>query len=246
MTPPTVLVEGAALERDGVVEVTGDAYRHFFRARRFSVGERVRVTDGRGAARFGRIDRVERDVAVIVLDDATADLEADLRLTLAAAVIRPERASWIVEKGTELGVARFAWFCSERSQRELRPQAVERLRRVARAALEQSGRSRLPEVSTTSWVDLLEAVAAGPAVLLDLESPEPSSSPLDLARDCVEHIRSGPAPLLLLGPEGGFTTTERQQLLEAGARALWLGPRVLRAETAAVVGAGLLLGGGNN
>ncbi len=244
--PPTVLIEGAALERDGVVEVTGDAYRHFFRARRFCVGERVRVTDGLGAARFGRIDRVERDVAVIVLDDDAPDLEADLRLTLAAAVIRPERASWVVEKCTELGVARFAWFCSERSQRELRPKALERLRRVARAALEQSGRSRLPEVSTSSWDDLLVAVAEGSAVLLDLERPEQGTPPLGLAGEIADDLQSGPAPLLLLGPEGGFTTAERQQLLEAGARALWLGPRVLRAETAAVVGASLLLSSGNN
>ncbi|MEM1245033.1 MAG: RsmE family RNA methyltransferase, partial [Acidobacteriota bacterium] len=243
---PTVLVPGVTLARGDVVEVTGDAYRHFFRARRFGVGERVRVTDGRGSARFGRIDRVERDVAVVLLDDPAPALESELRLTLAAAAIRPERASWIVEKGTELGVDRFLWFSSERSQRELRSQAMERLRRVARSALEQSGRSRLPEVSATSWTDLLESVASTSAVLLDIQSPDMSRSPLDLAGDCAERIRSVPAPLLLLGPEGGFTTAERDQLIEAGAHPLWLGPRVLRAETAAVVGAGLLLGSGNN
>jgi 16S rRNA (uracil1498-N3)-methyltransferase len=214
-------------------EVTGDAYRHLFRARRLAVGDSVRAVDGRGRARAGRVVAVGRSAARIELGDARPGLDPVRRLTLVVAPPRPERAAWLVEKATELGVARIAWLDCERSTRSVSPAVLARHGRIAIAALEQCGGATLPEIT-------------GPHTLDDLGE---MMAPLDRLW-FLDPLGSGRADLLpgacnslglAIGPEGGWSDGERRAL--AGLRgASWgLGDRVLRVETAAVVGAALVL-----
>lgn len=223
---------------DSELTVEGDAYHHLFRVRRTAVGERIRLVDGRGRARWGEVARVDRKAAVLSLlvegeaGEAPAH-EPDFALHLLVPTLRPERAAWLVEKATEVGVFAFHFYQSERAPRSFGAGAVERLARIAAGAVEQSHRSRLPEITGPHpWgeVDALTANFRAQRWILD-----PAAGERGLPRGCAG------ASALLVGPEGGLTDGERAALAASGWAAATLGERILRIETAAVVGAAALL-----
>ncbi len=228
-----VLVTPKELQ-DGAAEITGDVYRHFFRSRRTQVGARLRAVDGLGHARYGEVVDVDSRRAQLRLNEAAPSLEPRVRLTLYVAAIRPERASTLVEKVTEIGAHEVSFFVAERSQRPLSDSHVDRLKRVARSALEQSGRSWWPEVSTVDFDEVCRAVAESPAVVL---SPDADASLV--SRPTTDPAE--PRMVAVLGPEGGLSGIEKDRLVELGARPMALGPTVLRTETAAIVTSFVLL-----
>jgi 16S rRNA (uracil1498-N3)-methyltransferase len=232
----SLLVAPAELDAASLT-VAGDAYRHLFRARRLAAGEGLRLTDGAGRARWGEVVAVDRRAATVRVLGAAPDHEPDRRLHLLVAAPKKERAAWLVEKATELGVASVALLATRRTPRELAGGTLGRLRRVAAAAVEQSHRSRLPELSGThGWEEvpaLLAARPAGPRWLLDTGAVAAGG----------EALRLGPGEdgVLLVGPEGGWADEERRELAGLGCRPVGLGPTVLRVETAALAGAALVL-----
>ncbi len=235
----TLLVPAADL---AAVEVTveGDAYRHLFRARRLAVGDRLRLADGAGAARWAEVTAVDRRRAVLAPGEAAPAPEPAVRVHLLVAAPKKERAAWLVEKATELGVAVVRLVETERTPREFGGGTLQRLERVAAAAFEQCGRGRLPEISGThAWDEvpaLLAAVPDGGRWVLDLD---PEAAPAArLATGAVDG-----AAALAVGPEGGWSDAERSDLASWGCRPVSLGPTVLRVETAALAGAALLLAG---
>jgi 16S rRNA (uracil1498-N3)-methyltransferase len=212
--------------------VEGDAHRHLFRARRLGPGDRLRVVDGLGAARWAEVASVERFRAELELGAEAPSNEAPARLELLVAALRPERASWLVEKAIEVGVAGVRFVVSKRAPRRYGGAHLERLERVARAAVEQCGRARLPRVTFhRSWSEVPDLLRDRVVRVLDPGAGEGSLEPL--AR--------GAEATLAIGPEGGWTEAELGELERLGGRPVGLGPRVLRVETAAVVGAAAML-----
>lgn len=229
MSFPTLLApEGIAGEE---LRVEGEAYKHLFRARRLAVGDRLRVIDGRGRARWAEVARVDRTAAAVTLGEPAPVNEPAVRLDLLVPTLRPERASWMVEKVTELGVRRIHFLHTERAPRHFGEGTLDRLRRVAASALEQCHGALLPEITGPhEWGDLqrLAGEAEGRWVL-DPEAAEAGWGP------------AVPSGALLIGPEGGWSAQEQEALRTTGWQAVGLGPRVLRIETAAVVGAAAVL-----
>lgn len=213
--------------------VEGEAYRHLFRARRLGVGERLRVADGLGRARWGEIIRVGRSAAVVELGEPAAANEPAWRLELLVATLRPERASWLVEKATELGAGAVRFLNTERGPRSFGAGTAERLRRVAAAAVEQCHRARCPEITGPHAFAEVAALtaAAGRRWLLD-----PAA-----ARRGFDSSPAVPEQSLLVGPEGGWSPAELEALAAGGWQRVSLGPRVLRIETAVLAAASLLL-----
>ena len=215
----------------GEVTVEGEAYRHLFRARRVPAGASVRVVDGKGNARWGTVARVDRSSARIALLKPAPTQEPSFRLDLLVPTFRPERVSWLVEKATEVGVAAIHFVNSARAPRTFGESTLDRLHRVAVAAVEQCHRSLVPEISGPhEWTEVarLSSVAEGRWFL------DPQGAPDGW----------GPLPgtgALLVGPEGGLSPEEREEMLAAGWKPVGLGPRILRIETAAVAGAAMLL-----
>lgn len=230
----TLLVDPQAFGEERI-DVEGAAFKHLFRARRLGPGDPLRVVDGEGHARRGVVAEVNRHRARVDLGDRLASLEASLQVELLVAAPRPERATWLVEKATEIGVGAVVWLRTERSPREYGESTLARQRRVARSALEQCGRSQLPNVVSLPDWDALEAHLAKPGVAALLD-PSPDSA----TASGLPAVGEGPLRLLV-GPEGGFAPQERERLLALGASPLWLGERVLRVETAAVVAAAMVL-----
>lgn len=216
----------------GRLAIAGDAYRHLFRAARLAVGDELRLVDGEGRARRGRVATVGRRSAEIELAETLPGREPALELAVWSPFAKASRTNWMIEKLTELGAHAVRFYRCRRAPRQPGDEALERLRRVAGAAVEQCGRSRLPEVSGPhAWAEVVAAVrAARRAWILDSAG----------AREPAVGDGVG-AGLVVVGPEGGLIGEERGALEAAGGRGLALGPITLRIETAAVVGTGLLL-----
>jgi 16S rRNA (uracil1498-N3)-methyltransferase len=229
----TLLVTPAALQQEKL-QVGGENYRHLFRARRAAVGDALRLVDGAGRARFGSIAAVERSTGHVVLGEPAPANEPPLYLELFCPLPKPERAGWLVEKVTEVGVSSIRFLRSERAPLELTTGGLARLGRVAAAAVEQCHRSRVPELSGPhDWGELAGLLAkCDQRYVLDPRAARSSPAASRAARVA-----------LVVGPEGGWSEAELADLERAGCRPLRLGARVLRIETAAVVGAGLLLAG---
>ncbi|MBI3945812.1 MAG: 16S rRNA (uracil(1498)-N(3))-methyltransferase [Armatimonadetes bacterium] len=196
------------------------------------------VSPGRVAARAGEWRRCAR--------------EPDARLCLALGLLKGEKMDWAVQKATEVGVCEVVPLLCARSIVRLEEGRdagkVQRWQRIAREAAEQCRRARVPAISPPlSLGSLLERAAEFDLILLADEGESAPLSPALAAgmRKVKGERRTGNAVglrvLLLVGPEGGFAPEETRRAQEAGAVAVSLGARILRAETAAVVGPALVL-----
>jgi 16S rRNA (uracil1498-N3)-methyltransferase len=196
------------------------------RVLRLRDGETIALLDGLGGEARCRLEGGD----CIVELRGVAPGEPRHRLTIWQALLRGDHLEAVVRHGTEIGIARFGLFVSDRCvARELSPRRLDRLRAVAREAAEQSERGMLPEVAGP--VDFGEVLrAAAPASVLLYERHEGSRlSALE------------PPPALVIGPEGGFTADEVAAAEQAGLSVAGLGPRILRSETVAVAAAAVIL-----
>ena len=212
-----VLPEGAAV--------------HLSRVLRLSVGDECALFNGDGhdyAARIVAVDK--RGMRVAIAGSRVVDSESPLRITLLQGVARGEKMDLILQKATELGVTSFAPLWSQRSEVKLEGERmVKRLAHwhgVVASACEQCGRARVPDVASPAA--LAAALAAMPAGSLRLIL-DPDG---ELAMGGDMSLSAGDHVALAVGPEGGWSPSDREQLRNAGFRGLRLGPRILRTETA--------------
>jgi len=204
-----------------------DAAQHVAKSLRLKAGDALVVFDGRGGEYDAAIQRIDRDrVDVKVGAFRDAGRESALQVGLVQGLPEADKMDWIIQKATELGVGWIQPVTCERSVVRLSGDRAARReahwRRVAIAAAEQCGRTRIPDVRPTlGFLSWLAAPAETPRWML-----VPGTEPL-AARP------GAPSPLeLVVGPEGGFSERERQLLEQQGCAGVSLGPRVLRTETA--------------
>jgi 16S rRNA (uracil1498-N3)-methyltransferase len=219
----------------GTLPLPEDVAVHLLRVLRLQVGDTCVLFNGDGHDYDARITQLgKRDAQVQIIAQRRLANESPLRITLLQGVARGEKMDWILQKATELGAAQFLPVFSERSEVKLDgPRADKRLahwRAVVVAACEQSGRATVPEVAAPLVLAQALAQAAqqqgGPAFLLD---PLAESSLMDLRTQGAQQLE---ACTLAIGPEGGWSPRDREQLHAAGFQGVRLGPRILRTETA--------------
>ena len=206
-----------------------DAAQHVAKSLRLKAGDALVVFDGRGGEYEATIQRIDRDRVDVKVGGLTAaERESHLAIGLVQGLPEADKMDWIIQKATELGIAWLQPVTCERSVVRLSGERAARReahwRRVAVAAAEQSGRTRVPEVRPNlNFMSWLAVPADTPRWML-----LPGAAPLASQAEA-------PSPLeLVVGPEGGFSERERDLLLARGAIPLSLGPRVLRTETAPV------------
>ena len=212
------------------VTLPTQAGEHVARVLRLEVGAPVVLFSGNDGMEYDAtlVGVGKRDVVAAVGEGRTVDNESPLALTLAQGVARGEKMDLIVQKATELGIARIVPILTERSEVKLdAARAEKRLahwRAVAASACEQSGRARVPTIDPalplSAWLASLGDGGAPRLALL----PEGTRRPNELALT--------DAAILAIGPEGGFGERDRAALASAGFLGLKLGPRILRTETA--------------
>ncbi len=207
-----------------------DAAAYVARVLRMQPGDACVLFNGDGHDYAARVLSVgKRGVEVEVLEATPVDRESPLKIVLLQGIARGEKMDWVLQKATELGVAAFVPVSSERSEVRLdAARAAKRLahwRGVVASACGQCGRARIPPVEAPQPLDeALAALGPGPRFLLD-----------PLATDSVADMPApGPGCVLAVGPEGGWSPRDREQLVAAGFSGLRLGPRVLRTETAGI------------
>ncbi len=226
-------VEGAHAVGDRVAFAPDDARKLVTVLRKHS-GDRVEVVDSGGAAYAATLDVAGRAVGA-TLDERLdrGAVETALRVTLAQAVPKGQKMDLVVEKATELGADAIVPVRSARViGHDTSPAKVERWRRIARAAAQQSGRVRIPEIADVhDWDALLATFARYDRVYVPWELAEPLPLREVFERDACDAC----SVLLVVGPEGGFSAEEVARARAAGARAISLGRRILRTETAALV-----------
>jgi len=206
------------------------AAEHVARVLRMNEGDMLTVFNGDGYDYAATLISVgKRDVTVRIEDREQIGNESPLHLTLAQGVARGEKMDLIVQKATELGVARIVPLFTERSEVKLDASRAEKRllhwRAVAASACEQSGRVRIPEVlpaqTLQEWLKTLIDDGAQRLALL----PEGTLRARELRF-------GGAGGWLVVGPEGGLGDRDVATLQEAGFQGLRLGPRILRTETA--------------
>jgi 16S rRNA (uracil1498-N3)-methyltransferase len=205
---------------------------------RLQPGAEVMLFNGEGGQWRATVERMTRsDVDVRVTEHEDVEREAGVAVHLAIGIPANERMDWLVEKATELGAASIQPLVSARAilrvagERALRKQ--EHWHAIAASACEQCGRNRLPVVhEPVPYLDWLGQAAIQPRFVLSLDS---RATRLGLA------LLAGSSECAVLsGPEGGLEPREEEAALEAGFAPVSLGPRILRAETAAIAALSLL------
>ena len=219
-----------------------DAQAHqIARVLRLRPGDQVVVLDNRGWQYMVVLETaVSPQLIGTVRNRAAAEGEPRLRLTLYQALLQRDKFEWVLQKGTEIGVARFVPLLTRRSLVQtaaLKANKQARWHKILTEAAEQSWRGRVPELAPP--VALAEALGAAANADLGLLTEVGAERPL---RAALHGLPTSPIEVaLFIGPEGGFDVDEVAQAQAAGVTPVSLGPRVLRTETAAIVAAALIL-----
>lgn len=223
-----------------IVALSESDSHHAARVLRLEKGEAVEILDGSGRCLGAEVvETGKRSTRVTILSERS--ISAPPRVELAPSLLKGKAMDLLVQKVTELGVARLWPLATERAVVQIRkeegPEKVEDWTRTAIEACKQCGNPWLPAIeSPRSLSDFIESAEPGFLVVASLRSDAQS------ARQLFSTLRprlSGKVTLVL-GPEGDFTSEEEESLRRAGAKPMSLGPLVLRAETAAIAGLALL------
>jgi 16S rRNA (uracil1498-N3)-methyltransferase len=219
-----------------MAELRGEDARHLTRVLRVEPGQRYELSDNR-AAYLVEIAEARGERVVFRVLEPIASPAQPVRITLCAALIKFDRFEWIVEKATELGVERILPVATTRMEKglfEASRKRSERWTRIARESSQQSRRTQLPEILPAVRFEVALGEPADQRYFLDEAATLPLLVSLPTMREPLARVA------LLLGPEGGWTDTERQQATAPQWQAVGLGPHVLRAETAAVAALGII------
>lgn len=214
----------AALGEGAAVELDAGQANYLGNVMRLKAGDAVLLFDGASGEWLARLAEAGKKRMILAVEQRTRAQEAVPDLWLAFAPVKRTQTDWLVEKATELGIARLLPVVTRRTIVER--VKVERLQSIAVEAAEQCNRTTLPEIAEPQ---LLAAFLNGRDAERTLYfADEGGGEPVASA------FQPGPA-VILTGPEGGFTDEERAEIRAApNADAISLGPRILRAETAAL------------
>lgn len=213
----TPLSDGASIELDaGQANYLGNVLR-------MGPGDELLIFDGSSGEWLARITESAKKRMVLTVGRQTREPENIPDVWLAFAPVKRTQTDWLVEKATELGVSRLQPVMTKRTNTER--VKLGRLHAIAIEAAEQCGRTRLPDIAEPISLKLLLSEVSGRTLYFADEGGGEAAAGA---------FRPGPA-VILTGPEGGFTDEERALVRAAGnSVAVSLGPRILRAETAAL------------
>ncbi len=213
------------------ITLEGPELQHLALVMRTKEGDAIQVVDGTGTVYEAVVRRLARTAACCTITARrTGEGEGRVALTLGVGILKnPAKFDFVVEKATELGVRTIVPLETRRTVAQ-HAHKTERWQKLAIAAMKQSGRSVLPCISPITPLAAFLAAAPGGAFRLMAHEAAGTSLP-----ELLQGEPQRPAIWLCVGPEGGFTEEEAREAAGAGFLAAGLGPRRLRAETAAIV-----------
>lgn len=229
----------------GSVTLSGNQARQIAGVLRLSPGDTIQVLDNNGWSYELKLDSV-KSIKVLgsIIKKEPERREPSLKLTLYQSLLKRDNFEWVLQKGTELGVVNFVPLITQRSivrQSEIKKNKLARWEKIIVEAAEQSGRGRIPTIGEPLALKAVLSTEDRPElVLIPWENEKEKTIPAAVAQ---YREKAGGRPFsqlgIIIGPEGGFAEDEISSAREAGFIPVTLGPRILRAETAAVVAATL-------
>ncbi len=219
---------------DGKVKIWGDEGYHLIRILRAAPGMQIKVFTEKETEFLCEVVNVKKTEATAkILEKMENRVDPEVRVTVAQALVKPAKFDFIIQKCTELGVSAFQPVVTKHSI-SLPKQAEKQLKRwdrIALEALKQCEGRRIPAVyEIKKFEKFISEDTEGLKFYLDARDGEPANTALRRAAES----GSISSVTVFIGPEGGFSDDEKTLLREKGFIPIYLGPRVLRAETAAV------------
>lgn len=228
----------------GDIRIDGPDHHYLFRVRRLTVGATVTLFDGAGRHADGEVVAIDGQSARVRVAAISDEPDADTcSIAVGVALIKGDRMEWCIQKLVELGVDRIVPIQAARAVVKLTGERaanrVQRWTTVARDAARQSRRTTVPTISPvcglTGALEQLAGAELGALLWTQERSRSLSGAAADVARAAAP--RGVGSAAVLVGPEGGWTTDEVDEAVAAGFEPVGIGPRVLRAETAAIAAA---------
>ncbi len=215
------------LQETGVTAfLRGEEARHAYKVLRLKPGDKISLLNGVGSIFEGVVAQTTAEECEVLITQKTGPILRPYRLLLAIASIKKtERLEWLIEKAVELGADEVIVFTSERTEKT--GFKDDRLKKIALAAMKQSGNPWLPQIITGETLKNLTRIDfdGGKFIAHCEEKDQPHLKNI---------YHKGKSALILIGPEGDFTKEEISQAVAHGFVPVGLGPLRLRAETAAL------------
>lgn len=209
-----------------------DESHHLARVMRLSIGDTCELINGRGILAKASILHIGKSCELEIQEILHSQVRAEFTLEIIQGLPSLNKADWIVEKLTELGVDQITFFGGEHSSRhELSDHQMNKLHAKCLAACKQSGRLFVPSLR---WMPTLESFQPDMAAGKKLFMLDPEGDVTNFASLNTSNI------IAFIGPESGFSKSEKQHLCSLGAKPLCIHKNILRTETASV-GAAMLL-----
>jgi len=238
------------------VSLTGQDAKHMMKVLRLAPGDSILLFDGSGNEYLSTIENMRHDTVNVVIKETTSSRsESPIQLIAAQAILKDRKMDALVRQLTELGVSKWIPFFAERSVP--RPDAdrmakrLQRWEKIAKESLKQCGRGCLPEIDLFHTFD--HALTYSGECELNLIFHQDAADALEQRlTGSMPQDMAGKKIFLMFGPEGGFTADEADLAVQRGFKAVRIGPRVLRAETAPVAACAVIqyifgdMGGNNS
>ncbi len=223
--------------------IEGSDVNHIKNVLRMKIGEELHISDGNNKKYLCEISSISSEtVCASIKEELVSDTELPSKIYLFQGLPKSDKMELIVQKAVELGVYEIIPVATKRAVVKLddkkAAKKVERWNSISEGGAKQSGRNVVPEVKQVmSYKEAMQYAKELDVVLIPYELAEG----MDETRQVIEAIRPGQSVGIFIGPEGGFETAEVEYALEQGAKAITLGKRILRTETAGLTTLSILM-----
>ena len=223
--------------------LTGDEHHHLIRVVRKKRGDKVFLFTEKGENFLARIEKIGKSKTHLIILEKTQTKELGIKITLAPSLIKSKALELILQKSTELGIFSFSPLITERSVINISGKLEKKLKRWKRIALESSKqcrRSLPPNIEKpVSLKKFIIQKKADSKLFLDEKGGIYLKDFICNLQD--SKYKSLSSVIIILGPEGGWTDKEKQDIVQYGYKAVSLGPNILRTETAAIACVSIVL-----
>lgn len=224
---------------DEHITIKQDDARHISSVMRMQVDDEIICVHPNGEVAICSIQSLEKSVVHAIVQQYIEDkVELPINVTIVQGLPKGQKLDFILQKGTELGAYGFQFFTAKRSIVKWEPkkakQKIQRFEKIVKEAAEQSHRNHMPIIHDVKALDsILSALTNDDLVLFaDEEAVQENNFPS--LQSHLRNLQHNQHVYVVIGPEGGIDHVEREILLNHGAKAIRLGPRILRTETAAM------------
>lgn len=226
---------------DTTVTIYGDDVHHITKVMRNSIDDKIICCDNKGLDVLVSIVAINQEmVECQIISKLSDNREPSVKVTLVQALPKADKMDLIIQKGTEIGVSSFLPFTSERTIVQLNDKKLqkreERWRKIAKEAAEQAHRSKIPDILPLTNLNKLFSLIKNKPTFIAYEKEDTI-----LLSQAIRNINYLDEIFLIIGPEGGFSEKEVEEAVSFGAVSISLGKRILRTETAGLVGVSNLI-----